>query len=309
MQAAGVRDVNSQRLRYFEEVVARGSIRGAADALNTAPSVITRQLRLLEEELGALLFTKHARGMMPTDAAAHLLEYGRACRAEREALEERLAGARDLHTGEVRLAMSEGFLDEFADEVLLPFRRAHPGVQIVADVLSADQAIAALLEERIHVGIAYNPPAVPLLRCYASCLQPLLLLVRPGHPLCRAKPPVTLAAALGFPIGITQSGYGIGKAIEVACYAEGLTFTPALTTNSFHLLRRFVADEDAVVFGSANSVRREIAAGDITAIPVAQPLLEAGTTRILVKAGRPLSAATRDVLERFLSMLRQFKRH
>ena len=303
-----MRDVNPQRLRYFEEVVARGSVRKAADELNTAPSVITRQLRLLEEELGALLFTKHARGMTPTAAATHLLEYGRACRAEREALEERLDGAHDLRSGEVRLAMSEGFIEEFADEVLLPFRRRFPGVRVVADVLSADHTIAALLAEQVHIGVAYNPPAVPLIRCYASCAQPLLLLVRPGHALNQGGHPVTLRNALAYPVGITSAGYGIGRAIEVACYAEGVSFTPILTTNSFHLLRRFVVEGDAVVFGSASSVRREIEAGEIVALPIANALLQAGMTRILVKERQPFTRAVQEVLDRLSSMSRLFER-
>ena len=301
-----MRDVNPQRLRYFEQVVSCGSIRAAADALNTAPSVITRQLRLLEDELGALLFTRHARGMVPTDAASHLLEYGRRCRTERESLTERLDDARDLRTGEVRLAISEGFLDEFADEVLLPFRRSFPGVQIVADVMSADQTIASLLDERINIGVAYNPPAAMDIHRYASSPQPLLLLVRPGHPLERHRGPVSLRDALAYPVGLTSAGYGIGKALAVACYVDGLSFTPVLTTNSFHLLRRFVTDRDAVVFGSANSVQPEIAAGKIVAIAVAHPVLQSGMTRILVKTGRPFSRATHEMLSRMTAMSRQF---
>jgi DNA-binding transcriptional LysR family regulator len=55
-------DFNQQRIRYFDAVKEYKSIRRAAEQLNTTPSVITRQIQALENEIETALFERTPMG-------------------------------------------------------------------------------------------------------------------------------------------------------------------------------------------------------------------------------------------------------
>src|SRR5438128_1312022 len=167
--------INPQRLRYFYEVLERRSIRTAAEVLNTAPSVVTRQVKQLEKELAVTLFERrHKRGMAPTEAGEALAEYYRNNCEQKEQLDNHLRQIRDAQRGTIYLAIAEPYIPAFMDEVLNSFMRQYPKVAIDLRTGSGSSIVSRLVEDTAHIGLAYNPPIDPLVQRRMCAQQPTI---------------------------------------------------------------------------------------------------------------------------------------
>ena len=74
-----------RNLRYFVEIVERGSMKRAAESLYVAQPALSRHIRALEDELGTPLFARTPRGMTLLPAGVTFLGHARDILARVEA--------------------------------------------------------------------------------------------------------------------------------------------------------------------------------------------------------------------------------
>ena len=143
--------------RTFLAVVGEGSLSGAARRLGLTQPTVARHVDALEAALGAHLFLRSQRGLVPTEMALDLKPYAETLASTAAAL-LRTASARagDI-SGSVRISASEVVGVEHLPPILARLRRRHPGLVVelvlsnaVDDLLQRDADVAVRMVEPVQ---------------------------------------------------------------------------------------------------------------------------------------------------------------
>jgi DNA-binding transcriptional LysR family regulator len=144
------------RLRSFIVLAERLHFGEAARLLRLSQPALSKQIRQLEDEVGAPLFDRGRHGARLTEVGSLFAEEARRLVQQAEAaLEQGRRAAR----GEVgRLAIGFGFSTvTLVPRVISKFRLRHPGVGVELRDMSTPEQIDALGASRIHIGFVRLP--------------------------------------------------------------------------------------------------------------------------------------------------------
>lgn len=169
-----------RQLEYFVTVVDSGSFSRAAVVLNLTQPSLSRQIALLEAELGQRLLIRTGHGTTTTEAGDRLIVHARgmldAARLAREELREMHAspGGRILigMPPRVALGLSVPFVEGFRSR----FPRA---VVTILEGLSVSLR-ESLIAGRLDLALLFDPPASPQLEYEPLMREPLVLVAPVG---------------------------------------------------------------------------------------------------------------------------------
>ena len=215
-----------RRLRLLRELEARGTVHGAARALDYTPSAISQQLAVLEREAGTALLERAGRNVRLTDAGRALVRHAVKLLDGMEAAEAELAAiAAGRPAGTVRVAAFQSALLRIVAPALAALAESHPDVRVEAVEAEVENAVPALRLQQLDavVGDEYEGQPRAIHRDLAR--EPLLdeqvrLVLPAAHPLARRRK-VPLAALAGADWAACQPGTGHREMLIGTCRRLG----------------------------------------------------------------------------------------
>jgi DNA-binding transcriptional LysR family regulator len=136
--------IDPRRLGVLQAVAVRGSVAGAASALNLSPPAVSQQLLALERETGARLIDRSGRQVRLTAAGRLLAACGERVAAEIRRAEQDLAELTGQASGPVRIAAFQSVMSPLIGPALRDLAAASPGVQPVITEHYGPAAVADL---------------------------------------------------------------------------------------------------------------------------------------------------------------------
>ena len=297
-----------RQLHYIQEVAKRGlNVTAAADALFTSQPGVSKQVRLLEDELGVDIFVRNGKHISEiTPAGKRILEYTARLLLEADNIRNIAAEFRTADRGDLSVATTHTQARYALPPVIGGFRQAWPSVALHLHQGSPPQIAKMAVEGSADFAIATEAlehfEELVMLPCYHWNRS---VLVTPDHPLAkryRDRPQgLTLEAIAEHPVITYTFGFTGRSKLDQAFTARGLKPDVVLTAVDADVIKTYVRLGLGVGI-IASMAYDEALDGDLVHLP-ADHLFERSTTHIGFRQGMFLRGFMADFITEFAPQL------
>jgi LysR family cys regulon transcriptional activator len=231
-----------RQLHYIYEVANRGlNVTAAAEALFTSQPGVSKQVRLLEEELGVDIFVRNGKHLTEiTPAGRRILEYTARLLGEVENIKNIAQEFQDTNRGDLSIATTHTQARYALPPVISRFRERYPKVTMHLHQGSPQQVAKQAVEGQADFAIATEAlehfEQLVMLPCYHWNRS---VLVRPGHPLAQ-KSRLTLEDLAAHPLITYTFGFTGRSKLDQAFAAHGLHPDVVLTAVDSDVIKTYV---------------------------------------------------------------------
>ncbi|GAA4597404.1 LysR substrate-binding domain-containing protein [Planotetraspora phitsanulokensis] len=228
-----------QQLAYFLAVAETRHFTHAAERMRVAQPSLSKQIKALEAELGAPLFSRARGNVTLTPAGEALLPLARRMLADAETARREVAELAGLRRGRVRLGATPSLCAGLLADVLARFHGDYPGVELQVEEGGSRDLVRDLARGQLDLALIILPlqSSDPSLVTEEILREDLVVAsaAKPGR-----RPHIRIDELRGRPLVMFRRGYDLREATLTACRQAGFEPRFAVEGGEMDAVLRFV---------------------------------------------------------------------
>ena len=274
-----------RQLEILQAIAETGSFTACGKKLHVSQSAISRQILLLEDELGEPLFLRVGRQVRMTPAAESLVQLGQRVFLDvRETVGSITDRTRELR-GTLRLSGGMTVCLYVFPPLLKHLRRVHPHLDVRLTVALAGRSVQEIRGGRVDAGLLTLPVEETDLVTVPALREELLLVTAPTHQLAKRRKVLARDLA-GLPFVLFEVGSATRKVIDNFFASQAIEPTIVMDTENVEIIKAMVKTGLGVGIVPYQAVAREVKAGQLFCVRIEGHELVRETGWVYARANR-----------------------
>lgn len=261
-----------KQLRALVTVADTGSVTKASTLLNLVQPAVSRQLRLLEEDLGAELFDRSSQGMELNEAGKIFVQYARRVLGELERARAEVRPTKGSIGGVVTVGLLPSTCDLLSSALVAQVAISHPGIRVRIAMGYTGMLQAWLESGEVDTALLDDVKSSPAIRVKPLLEEELWVV---GLPSCglQMNKPLPLRELEGRPLVLPSSIHALRTLVEHAASSIGLTLNVVAETNALSVQKSLVFGGHGLTVLPTIAVAGDFASGRLIGAPIMEPAL------------------------------------
>jgi len=216
--------INYRLLHNFLQVAQAPSFRDASGKIHRSTSVVSAQIKQLEQQIGARLFHRTTRSIALTPEGELLLQAARTGFREIESGLRQLQETLDLRVGRVALASSPIMAATFLPPILAAFESHYPSIRILVQELTPAEIAQHLKQGEADFGLGPRPEGKEF--AFQPILQEDIVALVPRKFKAQASDTISLRELSRMPTLQLSQATALRSVLQHAARKHGIDLTP-----------------------------------------------------------------------------------
>jgi DNA-binding transcriptional LysR family regulator len=249
-----------RQLDMLRAVAEEASFTRAAERLHVSQSAISRQIKLLEDELGSVLLHRGARRVQPTPAGELLFRMANRVHRDMQEAVSQIADTRELRRGTLTLAGGMTVCMYILPRLLKKYRNLYKQIDLRVVSGNSQEIEAMLRSHEVDLALMTLPILAEDLQVLPVLKEEMVVVTAPGHPLSR-KRSVEPAQLGKVPWIVYEAGSNTRKAIDTFFLEEQIPMQIAMETENVEIIKAMVAAGLGVTIIPFSGIARDLRHG------------------------------------------------